>query len=200
MKRARPRLLVAIYDMLRISRDYDKERAASLFGRVSRLERRLEQGPAYKALDISTLSSYFTSYDVDELVWNGQSARGLLMAIIRRAAFDWVLYKKTTRMPEQEYASSAETWLFHEQPGHPDWEARTQPEDRFMSFLSICEALDLDPRQVRSSIRSLTRKRIMSLGRPPDNAPFRGYEEAPLPSGHAFESVFELAASSENNY
>ena len=93
-----------------------------------------------------------------------EGCRILLVEIIRRAAFDWVTYRSSTRLNKLALAEDAFTWLFVEAPGHPHWQER---EGLFLySFLGICEVLDLDPEYLRSCIKKLTHQHIQRVGRP----------------------------------
>jgi len=95
--------------------------------------------------------------------------RALLLEVIRRAAHDWVLYRLSKKLHQQELAQHAYIWLFEEEPGHPWWRERHQKENRELhitSFVSICEEIDLDPEHVRETVRHLTIKDVMSAGRP----------------------------------
>lgn len=95
------------------------------------------------------------------------NVRALLLEIVRRAAYDWVIYRNNRRLAHRKVAQDAYVWLFLEGPGHPDWIERGREGWSFFSFISICEALDLDPGSVRQHIRKLTPRRIQSMGRPP---------------------------------
>lgn len=90
----------------------------------------------------------------------------LLLEIIRRAAYDYVLYRTSHRMMHRVLAEQAYTWLFVEGPPHPDWLEREAEGKSLTSFASICEQLDLQPEIVRSYIRRLQPKNVMSVGRP----------------------------------
>lgn len=92
--------------------------------------------------------------------------KALLLEIIRRAAYDWVLYRTSERLPQKKLAQDAYLWLFFEEPGHQNWIERQMSQKGITSFLSICEMLDLDPGAVRVQIRKLTVKNVMSVGRP----------------------------------
>jgi hypothetical protein len=100
-----------------------------------------------------------------DAVLDASRCRALLLEIVRRAAYDWVLYSGTRR-PERMFARDAHTWLFEEEPGHPAWEARQRAGEPLLSFLSICEVMDLDPEMVRNRIRGMTVQDIMTAGRP----------------------------------
>jgi hypothetical protein len=106
-------------------------------------------------------------------VWDEETAlqeingcKTLLLEVVRRAAYDWVLYRTSTRLVQRTLAEQAYVWLFVEAPGSPEWNEREQEGKHMMSFLSICESLDLDPETVRRHVRRLTPKNVMSVGRP----------------------------------
>lgn len=90
----------------------------------------------------------------------------LLLEVIRRAAYDWVLYRSSRRLVQRTMAEQAFRWLFLEGPGTPDWEDRKRDDKHITSFIVICESLDLDPNAVRRHIRRLTPKNVTSVGRP----------------------------------
>jgi hypothetical protein len=93
-------------------------------------------------------------------------SKTLLLEIIRRAAYDYVLYRGNRRLAYRVLADQAYAWLFTERPGTVDWNLR-QREGKFItSFEAICEALDLDPDGVRDHVRKLTPRNVMSVGRP----------------------------------
>jgi hypothetical protein len=104
--------------------------------------------------------------DLDRLAHEAEASSKFFTAIIRRAAFDWVLYRDSTRPAQKELADEAYEWLFVETPAHPSWRVRRFCRRETTSFLSICELLDLDPERVRAHVRCLTRQRVMSIGRP----------------------------------
>ena len=105
--------------------------------------------------------------DDDELMLQTiNGCKTLMLEIIRRAAYDYTLYKSSRRMVQRVLADQAYRWIFMEKPGTVDWQHR-QNEGKFVtSFESICESLDLDPDNVRSHIKRLTPKNVMSVGRP----------------------------------
>jgi len=92
-------------------------------------------------------------------------ARQLLLEILRRAAYDWVLYRTSRVAEKKQLAEEAFIWMFKEQPGHSHWSQRIDEDKEFTSFLSICEVLDMDPETVRNYIRTLTPHRITTAGR-----------------------------------
>jgi hypothetical protein len=102
--------------------------------------------------------------------------KSLLLEIIRRAAYDWVLYRTSTRIVYKKLAEQAFHWLFNEKPGHPDWVERDESGKQISGFMAICSALDLDPEAVRVHVRRLTPKNVMSVGRPPE---YRRREPSP---------------------
>lgn len=93
-------------------------------------------------------------------------SKTLLLEVIRRAAYDYVLYRGNRRLAYRILADQAYAWLFTERPGTKDWNLR-QREGKFItSFEAICEALDLDPDGVRDHVKRLTPRNVMSVGRP----------------------------------
>jgi len=92
--------------------------------------------------------------------------KALLLEVVRRAAYDWVLYRTSRRLQHKKLAEDAFYWLFIEEPGHSRWTERSMSQKSITSFLSICEMLDLDPESVRHHVRKLTVKNVMSVGRP----------------------------------
>jgi hypothetical protein len=95
-------------------------------------------------------------------------AKALLLEIVRRAVHDWVLYRGSRRMPQRQYAEDAYLWLFVEERDHPRFKERVQQNKELTAFISICDALDLDPERIRAHARKLTVGKVMSSGRPPD--------------------------------
>ena len=94
--------------------------------------------------------------------------RTLWIEVIRRAAFDWVLYKNSQRMPKRLLAQDAYTWLFVENQEHPNWAIRKKTDGcTLSSFLGICAALGLDPDAIRTGIIRLTTTKIKTLGKLP---------------------------------
>lgn len=103
-----------------------------------------------------------------------RGSKSLLTEIVRRASYDWVLYREDERPSQRALAAEAESWLFLEKPGHPVWEDRKNRGELGMSFLGICEALGLDPDKIRDGIRALTPHKIRTLGRIPTNRSRKG--------------------------
>lgn len=102
--------------------------------------------------------------------------KSLLLEIIRRAAYDWVLYRTSRRMLHKKLAEHAYQWLFVEVENDAGWKERMDNEKYITSFVAICSALDLDPDGVRKHIQKLTPKNVMSVGRP---AEYRRRDAAP---------------------
>lgn len=97
-----------------------------------------------------------------------KGCKSLLLEVIRRAAYDWVLYRTSRKMFNKKLAEQAYEWLFQEQPDHPDWRERVESGKHITGFVSICTSLDLDPDAVRTHVKRLTPKNVMSVGRPPE--------------------------------
>jgi len=116
-----------------------------------------------------------------EPLYEASRCQALLMEVIRRAAHDYVLYRQHRKLDLKMLADQAFTWLFEEEPGHPAWKNRERAlfrvEDeggqatvevgsrRLTSFISICEACNLDPEAVRQRAREMTVESIMRTGR-----------------------------------
>ncbi len=105
------------------------------------------------------------SPDADPLLESG-NCRALLLEIVRRAAYDWVLYRMSSKLHMRVLADSAFQWLFVEHPDSALWEQREDAGKELTGFVSICEMLELDPDRVRARIRMLTERDIMGAGRP----------------------------------
>lgn len=137
-----------------------------------------------------------TEYETELLRQEIEGCRNLLFEVIRRAAFDWVLYRSSTRLLQRQLAQQAYEWLFVEEPGHPSWSLRIREDKVNMSFLAVCEQLDLDPETSRDHIRELTPKHVTSVGRP---ASYRtravtttdGEEAYALPDGVVVEDAVD---------
>ncbi len=125
--------------------------------------------------------------------------KALLLEIIRRAAYDWVLYRESIRLHLKKLAEEAYTWLFEERVGHPYWIERVAQRKDITSFLAICELLDLDPTMVRRHIRLLTTKHVMNVGRPAEyrRLNHNRLEEATVSTADIEEPQFESFESLE---
>jgi len=133
-----------------------------------------------------------TPYEEELLRQEVEGCRGLMLELIRRAAFDWVLYRSSTRLLQKQLAEQAFEWLFVEAPGHPSWALRVREEKVSTSFLVVCEQLGLDPDTSRAHIRKLTPRHVMSVGRPTSYrtripATTDGEDTYSLPDGMSFE-------------
>ncbi|MDA4133072.1 MAG: hypothetical protein OK454_08110 [Thaumarchaeota archaeon] len=107
-----------------------------------------------------------TPYETELLIQEINGSKTLLLEIVRRAAYDWILYRDSTRIIQRGLAAQAYEWLFVEGPGHPSWAERMREDKQCMSLIAVCESLDLDPETVRKHVRRLTPKHVMSVGRP----------------------------------
>jgi hypothetical protein len=116
--------------------------------------------PAYKTVPLPTAP------DDGNIAQEINGCKMLLLEVIRRTAYDWVLYRSSRRMVQKVLAEEAYRWLFVEVPGSSDWDERKSEGKDMTSFVAICEGLDLDPDAVREHIRRITPKNVMSVGRP----------------------------------
>jgi hypothetical protein len=107
-----------------------------------------------------------SAYETELLLQEINGCKTLLLELIRRAAYDWILYRSSSRLLQKQLAEQAHEWLFLEMPGHPSWSVRERDGRTHTSFFAVCESLDLDPETARSHIRRLTPKHVMSVGRP----------------------------------
>lgn len=83
----------------------------------------------------------------------------LLVAIVRRAVWDFVLYEQADpkkNPDEYELYIDAVDWLFWDGEEECDTEGR-------LTFRHICSMLELDPRQVRHIALGMSRKDIQRL-------------------------------------
>jgi hypothetical protein len=97
------------------------------------------------------------------------NCRALLLEVIRRASYDWVLYRTSSKLQSKQLAESAYHWLFIEDEKSKQWQQRSRNGKGLLSFLAICDTLDLEPRNVRRYVRELTSKDIMGAGRPAEH-------------------------------
>lgn len=109
---------------------------------------------------------------------NPSACRALLLEIIRRAAYDWVLYRTSSKLGNRQLAESAYHWLFVEDRWSSSWSIRERNEKGITGFLAICDILELDPEQVRRRVRKLTPVDIMSAGRPAERRKHKTSEES----------------------
>lgn len=104
--------------------------------------------------------------------------RALLLEVIRRASFDWVLYRNSSKLAMRALAEDAYHWLFVEDAESAAWRFRARTNKGLMAFLTICEVMDVEPAVVRARVRHLTEKDIMGAGRPAERRKARPNEEA----------------------
>jgi hypothetical protein len=100
----------------------------------------------------------------------GLDCRRLLLEIMRRAAFDWVLFRNHHKLAKKKLAKEAYVWLFKEEVGDYAWQTRKVEDRELTSFRSICMMLDLDIEVMRGKFRELTPARILNAGRPPETS------------------------------
>lgn len=117
------------------------------------------------------VSAEFEDDSVARDAQDANGARSVLIEIMRRASYDWVLYRSSLRTEQRKLAEDAYIWLFLEEPGHPAWELRQAEGKGLTSFLSICDIFDVDPELIRSKVRRLTPQRVLMSGRPPTQPP-----------------------------
>lgn len=98
--------------------------------------------------------------------FTGEGCRVLLYETLKRAIYDWILYRDSKRLAHKVIAQEAHIWLFEERPGGVLHEQRKNCGRVATSFHSICAALDLDPEAVRRRARQITSKQVLNLGRP----------------------------------
>jgi hypothetical protein len=107
-----------------------------------------------------------TPFEEEMLLQEINGCKLLLLEMVRRAAYDWVLYRGSRRLVQRSLAEQAYRWLFLETPEHPDWAERHREGKDCTSFVAVCESLDIVPERAREHIRRLTAKNVMSVGRP----------------------------------
>lgn len=81
--------------------------------------------------------------------------RRLLVAILRRALWDFAQYKDPECSNHKLHVDAA-GWIFWDGKEHQDEEGR-------MTFHYICETLDLPPKLLREGAKILTRDRIRRI-------------------------------------
>lgn len=139
-----------------------------------------------KPVDLCGLDRRLPWRAVDNLVLNdgmdpqleASNCRALLLEIIRRAAFDWVLYRGSSKLASKMLADSAYQWLFVEEPESTTWPIRQRNGKELTGFVTICGLLDVDPDRVRSTVRAMTERDIMGAGRPAERRKGKAGEEA----------------------
>jgi hypothetical protein len=121
-----------------------------------------------KGVEVAEPADRDAEFDFDYFQYYVLGVRTLWIEVIRRAAFDWVLYKNSQRMPKRLLAQDAYNWLFVEDQDHPNWAVRVKTDGcTLSSFIGICEALGLDPDTIRLGILHLTSTKIKTLGKLP---------------------------------
>ncbi len=133
------------------------------------------------------------SPDSDPLLESG-SCRALLLEIVRRASYDWVLYRTSSKLVKRMLAENAHHWLFVEDEGTPAWAQREQTGKELTSFVAICEAVGVDPDSVRKRIRLLTERDIMGAGRPAERRKHKSSNDDVLQSDDL--AVFDVDVAS----
>jgi hypothetical protein len=156
-----------------------------------------DEGEAHSPWDPSTKEHPIEEYKKPPLGPMTATERGrqeidgckkLLLEIIRRAAFDWVLYRSSRRLLNQQIAAQAYQWLFVERPGTSEWKDRDREHESLTSFESVCACLDLDPNNVRTHLKLLTPKSVVNTGR---LAEYRGRDVFALHSNDGATGVPE---------
>jgi hypothetical protein len=148
-----------------------------------------------KAIDELVEEIYVRPQDPALVTQEINGCKVLLLEVIRRAAYDWVLYRTSRRMLHKKLAEDAYLWLFVEEPGHPNFEERTRVGKHITSFTAICSELDLDANTVRTYVRRLTVKNVMSVGRPAEYRrrstcpPSMGEEHMPALSAGSWQEI-----------
>jgi hypothetical protein len=136
-------------------------------------------------------SSSWDPEPIDEQL-EASRCRAFLLEIVRRAVYDWVLYRQHDRLELKAIAADAYTWLFQEGPEHP-WSRRRNQEGRGLtSLLAICEVLDLDPDTVRARARTMDIRTILTAGRPPEVRRREVYDETDYQE-HGISNNFGVA-------
>lgn len=131
---------------------------------------------------------YFDTHHTDQQV-EAMSCRALLLEVIRRASYDWVLYRTSSKLQNKQLAESAYNWLFVEDERSKAWALRDRNGKGMMSFLNICDTLDLEPSHVRERVKQLTGKDIMGAGRPAERRKVKHSDDAVSSDEHSVFSV-----------
>lgn len=189
--------------------DHEPPPAPSAPHRKARVRRaRLPKKPrvrASKAKELDEFVEASSAWDPDsytQLYTDQQaeagSCRALLLEVIRRASFDWVLYRSSSKLAARQLAESAYHWLFVEDETTKQWQMRDRNGKGMLSFLAICDTMDLDPENVRRRVRTLTSKDIMGAGRPAEHRKkAKNSDEAVSDDAH---SVYDVDVDSLPTY
>lgn len=98
--------------------------------------------------------------------FTGEGCRVLLFEMLKRAIYDWILYRDSRRLSHKVIAQEAYLWLFEESPTGILHAQRKSCGRVATSFHAVCAALDLNPEQVRARACEITSKQVLNLGRP----------------------------------
>ena len=126
-------------------------------------------------------------------------SKALMLEIVRRAIYDWVLYRGHARLEFKEIAADAYTWLFEEEPGHPWWRQRTTEKRMLTSLHAICDVLDLEPETIRARAKVMTIKMILSVGRPSETRRRRLQDDVDYQEHTLIDSVDLYAIDQDHN-
>lgn len=80
--------------------------------------------------------------------------RRLLLRIVYRSVYDWMLYRQSKSPPRRRLAAAGFRWLFI------NWS-----DDGFCSFRSICAIFDKKPQEVRNWVLTLDLRTVSALYR-----------------------------------
>lgn len=95
-----------------------------------------------------------------------EAYKALFASVLRRAIFDWILYRRHYKEEKRRLAADAYVWLFVERPGHRQWQKRLAARKEMLSFVSICDSIQVNPDEVHRVACGMTPKDIERLGRP----------------------------------
>lgn len=152
------------------------------------------KGSKLKELAAFVASVQPSAWDPDEEVYSDRQAeagncKALLLEVIRRACFDWVLYRNSSKLQNKILAESAHHWLFLENEHSATWAQRSRNGKGMMSLIAICDALDIEPSSVRVRARALTERDIMGAGRPAERRKTKQNEDAMSSDEHFAHGV-----------
>lgn len=82
----------------------------------------------------------------------------LIAGMLRRAIWDFALYKDDPNHDHYEYAVDAAGWIFFEGD-------EFDPGDERLTFIQACQMLGLDYQHVRKATLKLTREQIEKMNR-----------------------------------
>jgi hypothetical protein len=84
---------------------------------------------------------------------DGLGERLLLIAIIRRAAFDIALYRDTVKPNKKRIWKEAYDWIM------------SDLDDYFTSFVNICNVLNKNPKEIRRKTLKMGREHVKKYDR-----------------------------------